>query len=143
MVIKIDTSGITKLRLALTELPEIKPWFVVDAPWGKGDFIVSGHPDPHLGKYVADTQNFDDEANHAQEYAAFIAAANPVIVQQLLGIVDHGLQILNRSMSVMKALHESAPNVSFRIATRDSYPTVLRHMGKSTYGIWMDSKGAV
>lgn len=108
MVIKIDTSGITKLRLALTELPEIKPWFVVDAPWGKGDFIVSGHPDPHLGKYVADTQNFDDEANHAQEYAAFIAAANPVIVQQLLGIVDHGLQILNRSMAVMKALHESA-----------------------------------
>lgn len=39
-------------------------------------------------------------------------------------------------------LHEAAPITSFRIATRDSHPTVLRHMGKSTYGIWMDSKGA-
>lgn len=108
MAITIDTSGITKLRLALAELPEIKPWFVVEAPWGNGDFIVSGHPDPHLGKYVADTENFDDEVDNAQKYAAFIAAANPVIVQRLLEIVDHGLQLLDRSMAVMKALHESA-----------------------------------
>lgn len=40
-------------------------------------------------------------------------------------------------------LYEAAPNCSFRIATHDRHQTVLRHMGKSTYGIWIDSKGAV
>lgn len=40
-------------------------------------------------------------------------------------------------------LHEANPNASFRIATHDRHRTVLRHMGNSTYGIWMDSKGAV
>lgn len=39
-------------------------------------------------------------------------------------------------------LHEAIPNASFRIATRDGHQTVLRHMGRSTYGIWMDAKGA-
>lgn len=108
MAITIDTSGITKLRLALAGLPKIEPWFVAEAPWGNGDFIVSGHPDPHLGKYVADTENFDDEGHLAQEYAAFIAAANPVTVQLLLAVVDEARLLLDRSMAVMKALHESA-----------------------------------
>ena len=40
-------------------------------------------------------------------------------------------------------LFEAAPSASFRIATQERHPTVLRHMGKSTYGIWIDSKGAV
>ena len=38
-------------------------------------------------------------------------------------------------------LYEASPAASFRIATRDSHPYVLRHMGKSTYGIWIDAKG--
>lgn len=38
-------------------------------------------------------------------------------------------------------LYEASPAASFRIATRDNYPIVLRHMGKSTYGIWLDAKG--
>jgi hypothetical protein len=39
-------------------------------------------------------------------------------------------------------LFEAAPNASFRIATQERHPTVLRHMGKSTYGIWIDNKEA-
>lgn len=38
-------------------------------------------------------------------------------------------------------LYEASPAASFRIATRDSHPYVLSHMGNSTYGIWIDAKG--
>lgn len=73
-----------ELRNALADLPKVEPWFVVGAPWGNGDFIVAGHPDPHLGRYVADTENFDGEGEHVLEHAAFIAAANPATVMRLL-----------------------------------------------------------
>ncbi len=73
-----------ELRRALADLPKIEPWFVVDAPWGKGDFIVAGHPDPHLGRYVADTEDYDGEGENTLEHAAFIAAANPATVARLL-----------------------------------------------------------
>lgn len=72
------------LRSALADLPKIERWFVVGAPWGKGDFIVAGHPDPHLGRYIADTEDFDGEGEHVLEHAAFIAAANPATVARLL-----------------------------------------------------------
>jgi len=39
-------------------------------------------------------------------------------------------------------LYEASPAASFRIATQDRHPVVLSAMGKSTYGIWMDAKGA-
>ncbi len=73
-----------ELRRALADLPKIEPWFVVGAPWGKGDFIVAGHPDPHLGRYVADTEDYDGEGENTLEHAAFIAAANPATVARLL-----------------------------------------------------------
>ena len=73
-----------ELRRALADLPKVEPWFVVGAPWGKGDFIVAGHPDPHLGRYIADTENFDGEGENVLEHAAFIAAANPATVSRLL-----------------------------------------------------------
>lgn len=73
-----------ELRRALADLPKVEPWFVVGAPWGKGDFIVAGHPDPHLGRYVADTKNFDGEGENTLEHAALIAAANPATVARLL-----------------------------------------------------------
>jgi hypothetical protein len=73
-----------ELRNALADLPKVEPWFVVGAPWGKGDFIVAGHPDPHLGRYIADTEDFDGEGEHVLEHAAFIAAANPATVARLL-----------------------------------------------------------
>jgi hypothetical protein len=72
------------LRRALADLPKVEPWFVVGAPWGKGDFIVAGHPDPHVGRYVADTEDFDGEGEDVLEHAAFIAAANPATVSALL-----------------------------------------------------------
>lgn len=73
-----------ELRSALADLPKAEHWFVVGAPWGKGDFIVAGHPDPHLGRYVADTESIDGEGEHVLEHAAFIAAANPATVARLL-----------------------------------------------------------
>lgn len=76
--------GYGELRRALAELPKIEHWYVVGAPWGKGDFIVAGHPDPHIGRYVADTEDFNGEGENVLEHAAFIAAANPVIVWFLL-----------------------------------------------------------
>lgn len=39
-------------------------------------------------------------------------------------------------------LYEASPAASFRIATQERYPVLLSAMGKSTYGIWMDAKGA-
>lgn len=36
-------------------------------------------------------------------------------------------------------LHEVSPTTSYRITTQDKVPVVLRHLGKSTYGIWMDA----
>ena len=35
-------------------------------------------------------------------------------------------------------LHEADPASSWRITTRDSYPVVLRQLGRNTYGLWMD-----
>jgi len=63
------------LREALADLPKLRKWFVVGPPWGKGDFIVSGHPDPHMGKYVADTEDFDGEGENDLEHAALIVEA--------------------------------------------------------------------
>lgn len=76
------------LRRALTDLPKVEKWFVVGAPWGKGDFIVAGNPDPHVGRYIADTEDFDGEAEQVLENAAFIAAANPFTVRLLLAELD-------------------------------------------------------
>lgn len=77
-----------ELRRALADLPKIEPWFVVNPPWGRGDFIVAGHPDPRIGRYVADTEDFYGEGEHVLEHAAFIAAANPATVQKLLAELD-------------------------------------------------------
>lgn len=35
-------------------------------------------------------------------------------------------------------LFEAAPGTSWRIATRERLPLVLRHLGKNTYGLWID-----
>lgn len=37
-------------------------------------------------------------------------------------------------------LHEAAPSTSWQIATMGRPPMVLRYLGKSSYGIWMDRK---
>lgn len=39
-------------------------------------------------------------------------------------------------------LYEASPAASFRIASQDRHPVVLSAMSKSTYGIWIDAKGA-
>ncbi len=40
-------------------------------------------------------------------------------------------------------LFEASGRVSFRLATCERHPLVLRHLSASTYGLWMDAKGAV
>lgn len=35
-------------------------------------------------------------------------------------------------------LFEAAPGTSWRIATRERLPLVLRHFGQNTYGLWID-----
>jgi hypothetical protein len=41
-----------------------------------------------------------------------------------------------------RMLHQAAPFVSFRIATTDSVPLVLRHISRQTGGIWTDRNHA-
>ena len=76
------------LRAAIADLPKVQRWFIVGPPWGKGDFIVSGHPDPHIGEYVADTEDFDGEKPFSLEYAGYIAEACPAVIRDLLAERD-------------------------------------------------------
>ncbi|MBB2777047.1 UNVERIFIED_ORG: hypothetical protein HNP28_002370 [Comamonas terrigena] len=41
-----------------------------------------------------------------------------------------------------QVLHEADPSTYWRIATTERSPDVLRHMGKSTHGIWMNREEA-
>lgn len=79
----------------ITELKELAakatpgPWFVVGQPWNpKADFIVAGSEDPHVGQYVADTEDFDGEGRNVQENAAYIAAANPAEILELIAQLE-------------------------------------------------------
>ena len=33
-------------------------WYVVGPPWGKGDYVIAGHNDPHIGIFVADCDSW-------------------------------------------------------------------------------------
>jgi hypothetical protein len=41
-----------------------------------------------------------------------------------------------------QVLYEADPGTYWRIATNERSPDVLRHMGKSTHGIWMNREVA-
>ena len=78
----------TELK-ALAKKATPGPWFVVGQPWNpKADFIVAGSEDPHVGQYVADTEDFDGEGRNVQENAAFIAAANPAATLELIAKLE-------------------------------------------------------
>lgn len=80
-------------RLALAATPG--PWFVVGQPWNpEANFIVAGSNDPHMGQYVADTEDFDGEGKNVQENAAYIAAANPAAILSLIAERDELLEAL-------------------------------------------------
>lgn len=78
------------LRRALAELPRIDEWHVVAPPWANGDLVIAGNPDPHVGTIVVDTADVGGDGTHSLEYAAYVAAANPKVVQQLLQAADGG-----------------------------------------------------
>lgn len=87
----------------ITELKELAekatpgPWFVVGQPWNpKADFIVAGSEDPHVGQYVADTEDFDGEGRNVQENAAYIAAANPAAILELIAKLEEAQAQMER-----------------------------------------------
>ena len=55
-------------------------WHVVGDPWGDGSWVISGHSDPHRGRFVADCQPLDEDIDGDQGVlvrAEHIAAASP------------------------------------------------------------------
>lgn len=77
----IDLNALHLLALSATP----GPWFQVGQPWNhKGDFVCAGSEDPHIGTYVCDTEDIDGEVENSYENAAFIAAANPRTIVELL-----------------------------------------------------------
>ena len=79
-------------RAALRKLAEEAtpgPWYQVGLPWNQnGDFVCAGSEDPHIGKYVADTEDFDGEVENSFENAGYIAAANPQAIISLLDYIE-------------------------------------------------------
>ena len=64
-----DSSGSDLPRLLAMK------WFLLDQPWADSDvagtLILSGSPDPHVGKAIADTMGMDDELElHEQQLIA-------------------------------------------------------------------------
>ena len=51
----------------------------------------------------------------------------------------HGEEAMERVKQAVLALHEVSPGTAWRITTtRNNPPTVLAHMGKNTYGLWVN-----
>lgn len=73
--LKAELSGIQYLvdlvtkpaKPVITELRKIwdeataGPWYVVDAPWGDGTWVIAGDQDPHAGVFVADCADVEDD----------------------------------------------------------------------------------
>lgn len=53
----------------------------------------------------------------------------------------HGGETTERVKQAVQALHEASPSTAWRITTtHNSPPTVLAHLGKNTYGLWVGRK---
>ncbi len=51
---------------------------------------------------------------------------------------SHGEETMERVKQAAQALHEVSPGSAWRITTtHNNPPTVLAHLGKNTYGIWV------
>lgn len=91
-----------KLR-ELAETFARKRWYVVEAPWGEGDFVVAGNPDPHGATFVADCRHEDPDGEEGddQQRAAWIAATCPAAVLPLLDEIDELTKQANAAASVV------------------------------------------
>lgn len=87
-----------ELRAAATLLRETAstatpgPWHTVGLPWNHDTpFVVAGHPDPHVGKFVADVEQVfgddEDDRDHGPD-AAWIALASPALAEPLAVLLD-------------------------------------------------------
>lgn len=85
---------LSELR-ALAERATKGPWFTLGKPWTHDNqtdlAVIAGNPDPHKGTLIAEcslaidwTDGDDDPRIQEQKDAAYIAAANPSVVLELL-----------------------------------------------------------
>lgn len=128
-------------RLARAATPG--PWFQVGQPWNpNADFVCAGSYDPHIGKYVCDTENFDGDVENSCENAAYIAYANPAVILSLIAELTRPETTL---VSIMRAELEQAKKDAerYRWLTADHADAEMRDLAEDT-GIrlrWM-SKGS-
>lgn len=73
------------------------------------------------------------------------AAARPVQLQvntagawKTVVLFDAGDDVAAEKVQQGAQLLHEATGSNWRIATRDRLPLVLRHMGKNTFGLWID-----
>lgn len=81
------------------------PWFQVGQPWNpNADFVCAGSNDPHIGKYVCDTENFDGEVENSIENADYIAYANPAAILSLVAELEQARKDAERYRWLQPAL---------------------------------------
>jgi hypothetical protein len=98
------TSPADELRAAATKLRETAskatpgPWHTVGLPWNhETPYVVAGHPDPHVGKFVAEVEQVfgdldEDDRDHAPD-AAWVALANPALAEPLAIVLEDAAEL--------------------------------------------------
>lgn len=86
-------------------------WYVVGPPWGDGGFVVAGDPDPHVGRYVCNTDDLlimdDDEA---EEHGASNKLADAEFIAALRNNASEMIDEIRYSRAEIKRLREELEN---------------------------------
>lgn len=93
---------------ALAKAATPGPWFQCGLPWfDAGSGVLAGSPDPHIGMMIVDTEAWDGEREEFAEHydgevassdadAAFIAAANPATILDLIASARRDAEEIER-----------------------------------------------
>ena len=96
---------------ALAKAATPGPWFQCGLPWfDAGSGVLAGSPDPHIGMMIVDTEAWDGEREEFAEHydgevassdadAAFIAAANPATILDLIASARRDAEEIERLMA--------------------------------------------
>lgn len=93
------------------------PWFTLGKPWTHDDqtdlAVIAGNRDPHKGTLIAEcslsvdwTDGDDDPRIQEQKDAAYIAAANPSVVLELIGRLEQMEEVAEKVLRETAALVE-------------------------------------